>query len=128
VFRQPPPDPKAIAQSKSLVQAAQRIFDSGQVTQFAFARTQLEQAILLDPNNEAASKLKDRIATYIGGDTAIVLSSAAEALYSDAVGFFTSGDYLNARARLTRLVALFPRGLSVQKVSDLDARLSARGY
>lgn len=127
-FRQPPPDPKAIAQSRSLVQAAQRIFDSGQVTQFAFARTQLEQAILLDPNNEAASKLKDRIATYIGGDTAIVLSSAAEALYNDAVGFFTSGDYLNARARLTRLVAIFPRGMSVQKVSDLDSRLSARGY
>jgi len=127
-FRQPPPDPKAIAQSRSLVQAAQRIFDSGQVAQFAFARTQLEQAITLDPNNEAASRLKDRIATYIGGDTAIVLSSAAEALYNDAVAFFTSGDYLNARTRLTRLVAIFPRGLSVQKVSDLDARLSARGY
>ncbi|MBN2874086.1 MAG: hypothetical protein JXM71_03235, partial [Spirochaetales bacterium] len=127
-FRQPPPDPKAVAESRSLVQAAQRIFASGQVAQFAFARTQLERAIVLDPNNAAASALKDRIATYIGGDTAIVLSSAAETLYAEAVSFFTSGDYINARARLTRLVAIFPRGGSIQKVSDLDSRLSAIGY
>ncbi len=127
-FRQPPPDPKAIAEARSLVQAAQRIFASGQVAQFAFARTQLEKAIGLDPNNEAASQLKDRIATYIGGDTAIVLSSAAETLYGEAVTFYTGGDYINARARITRLVAVFPRGGSIQKVADLDSRLTAIGY
>jgi len=127
-FRQPPPDPRAIAEARSLVQAAQRIFDSGQVSQFSFARTQLERAITLDPNNENASRLKDRIATYIGGDTAIVLPSAAESLYNEAVTFFTGGDYINARARLTRLVSLFARGKSVQKVADLDARLTAIGY
>lgn len=127
-FRQPPPDPRAIAEARSLVQAAQRIFDSGQVSQFAFARTQLERAITLDPNNENASRLKDRIATYIGGDTAIVLPSAAETLYNEAVSFFTGGDYINARARLTRLVSLFAKGKSVQKVADLDSRLTAIGY
>lgn len=127
-FRQPPPDLKALAEARSLVQAAQKIFDSGQVAQFAFARAQLEKALGLDPNNEQAGALKDRIATYIGGDTAIVLSSAAETLYNEAVTYFTNGDYLNARARLTRLVAVFPRGQSMQKVADLDARLAARGY
>jgi hypothetical protein len=127
-FRQPPPDPKAIAEARSLVLAARRIFDSGQVAQFAFARTQLEKAIGLDPNNEAASQLKDRLATYIGGDTAIVLSSAAETLYGEAVTFFTRGDYINARARLTRILAVFPRGGSIQKVADLDSRLTAIGY
>jgi tetratricopeptide (TPR) repeat protein len=127
-FRQPPPDPRAVAEARSLVQAAQRIFDSGQVSQFSFARTQLERAITLDPNNENASRLKDRIATYIGGDTAIVLPSAAEILYNEAVTFFTGGDYINSRARLSRLVSLFARGGSVQKVADLDARLTAIGY
>lgn len=127
-FRQPPPNPKAVAEARQLVQAAQRIYDSRQVAQFAFARTQLERAIILDPNNEAASQLKDRIATYIGGDNTIVLNFAAESLYNEAVGFFTGGDYINARARLTRLVAVFAGGKSVQKVADLDARLTAIGY
>ncbi|HOZ72756.1 MAG TPA: hypothetical protein PK179_09610 [Spirochaetales bacterium] len=127
-FRQPPPDPRAIAEARSLVAAARRIVDSGQVAQFTFARAQLEKALGLDPNNAEASALKDRIATYIGGDTAIVLPSAAETLYNEAVAFFTAGDYLNARVRLTRLAAVYPRGATMQKVSDLDARLTARGY
>lgn len=127
-FRLPPPDLKALAEARSLVQAAQRIFESGQVAQFAFARAQLEKALGLDPNNAAASALKDRIATYIGGDTAIVLSSAAETLYNEAVTFYTNGDYINARARLTRLAVVFPRGRSMQKVSDLESRLTAIGY
>ena len=127
-FRLPPPDPKAVAESRSLTIAARRIFDSGQVAQFAFARAQLERAIGLDPNNDAAGALKDRIATYIGGDTAIVLSSAAETLYNEAVTYFTNGDYINARARLARLAAVFPKGPSMQKVADLESRLTARGY
>jgi len=127
-FRLPPPDPKAVAESMSLTVAARRIFDSGQVAQFAFARAQLEKAIGLDPNNAAAGVLKDRIATYIGGDTAIVLPSAAETLYNEAVTYFTNGDYINARARLTRLAAVFPKGRSMQKVADLESRLTARGY
>lgn len=127
-FKQAPPDARALAESRSLLNAAQRIVDSGQVAQFPFARTQLEKALSLDPNNAAAGALKDRIATYIGGDTAIVLSSAAETLYNQAVTFFTNGDYINARASLTRLSAGFPQGRSMQKVADLDARLTARGY
>ncbi len=127
-FRQPPPDPRAIAEARSLTDAARRIFDSGDVAQFSFARTQVERAILLDPNNTAASQLKDRIATYIGGDTTIVLNSSAETLYNEAVAFFTGGNYISARARLTRLGDIFPQGRSVQKVADLDARLSALGY
>jgi hypothetical protein len=127
-FRQPPPDPRAIAEARSLTEAARRIFDSGDVARFSFARTQVERAILLDPNNTAASQLKDRIATYIGGDTTIVLNSSAETLYNEAVAFFTGGNYIGARARLTRLGDVFPQGRSVQKVADLNARLSALGY
>jgi len=57
-----------------------------------------------------------------------VLPSAAETLYNEAVTFFTGGDYINARARLTRLVSVFAKGKSVQKVADLDSRLTAIGY
>ncbi|HAE22606.1 MAG TPA: hypothetical protein DCG47_09840, partial [Spirochaetaceae bacterium] len=127
-FRQPPPDPRAIARSRELVAAAQRIFDSGDTSRFPLARTQLEEAILLDPNNESASRLKDRIATIIGGTQTIVLSAAAEALYNEAVSAFSRADYITARARLARLSASFAQAGRVQKVLDLDARLSAVGY
>lgn len=127
-FRQLPPDPKAIAEARSLVQAAQRIFDSRQLAQFSFAKAQLDRAISLDPNNEAAGLLKDKIASYIGGDTTIVLPTAAESLYNEAVAFFTNGDYINARARLSRLEVIYAKGFSMQKVADLDTRLKARGY
>lgn len=127
-FRQPPPDPRAIARARELVAAAQRIFDSGDTSRFPLARTQLEEAILLDPNNESASRLKDRIATIIGGTQTIVLSAAAEALYNEAVSAFSRADYITARARLARLSASFTQASRVQKVLDLDARLSAVGY
>jgi tetratricopeptide (TPR) repeat protein len=127
-FRQPPPDPRAIARARELVAAAQRIFDSGDTSRFPLARTQLEEAILLDPNNESASRLKDRIATIIGGTQTIVLSAAAEALYNEAVSAFSRADYITARARLARLSASFAQAGRVQKVLDLDARLSAVGY
>jgi hypothetical protein len=127
-FRQPPPDPRAIARARELVAAAQRIFDSGDTNRFPLARTQLEEAILLDPNNESASRLKDRIATIIGGTQTIVLSAAAEALYNEAVSAFSRADYITARARLARLSASFTQASRVQKVLDLDSRLSAVGY
>ena len=62
-LRQAPPDQRAINQSRSLTEAARRIFEAGDVTRFAFARTQLEEAIILDPNNSASSQLKPTFLT-----------------------------------------------------------------
>lgn len=127
-FRPPPPDPRALAEARELATAAQRIFDSGDTARFPLARTQLDRALLLDPNNQAAARLKDRIATIIGGSQTFVLPASAEALFNEAVSLFSRAEYIAARARLARLYAGFAQADRVQKVGDLDARLSALGY
>ncbi|MCK7506531.1 MAG: hypothetical protein MZV70_22395 [Desulfobacterales bacterium] len=40
----------------------------GTIGQFSIALARLNQALQLDPNNQSASSLKDRILTYVGGD------------------------------------------------------------
>ena len=127
-LRLPPPDPRALAESRTLTTAAQRIWDARSVSQFSIALAQLNRALELDPNNQTAGSLKDRILTYVGGTAVVVLPSAGETLYNEAVTFLQSGDFLNARIRLTRLYEVYPQARKVQKVSDLDSRLVARGY
>lgn len=127
-LRLPPPNPKDLADARALTAAAQRTWDARNVTQFSIALTQLNRALELDPNNQSASSLKDRILTYVGGTAVVVLPSAGEALYNEAVGFLQNGDFLSARIRLTRLYEAYPKARNVQKVSDLDSRLVARGY
>ena len=127
-LRLPPPDPKALAEARVLTSAAQRIWDTRDIGQFNIALARLNQALQLDPNNETASSLKDRILTYVGGTAVVVLPSAGEVLFNEAVTFFQTGDYLNARIRLARLYDSYPQARKVQKASDLDARLVARGY
>lgn len=127
-LRLPPPDPKALAESRTLTAAAQRVWDARNVSQFNIALTQLNRALELDPNNQTASSLKDRILTYVGGTAVVVLPSAGETLYNEAVTFLQAGDFLSARIRLTRLYETYPQARKVQKVSDLDSRLVARGY
>jgi len=127
-LRLPPPDPKALAEARALAAAAQKTFDSREVSRFPTAVAQLNRALELDPNNENASRLKDRILTYVGGTATLVLPSAGETIFNEAVAFFQNGDYLSARIRLTRLYESYPQARKVQKASDLDARLTARGY
>mgnify|MGYP001184964954 CR=1 FL=1 len=127
-IRLPPPDPRALAEARTLTTAAQRVWDARNVSQFTVALAQLNRALELDPNNQTASSLKDRILTYVGGTAVVVLPSAGETLFNEAVTFFQNGDYLNARIRLSRLYESYPQARRVQKASDLDARLVARGY
>jgi len=127
-LRLPPPDPKALAEARALTAAAQRIWDARDIGQFSVALARLNQALQLDPNNQTASSLKDRILTYVGGTAVVVLPSAGETLYNEAVGFLQNGDFLSSRLRLTRLYESYPQARKVQKVSDLDSRLVARGY
>ncbi len=127
-LRLPPPDPKAIAESKNLTAAAQKIYDSRDVTQFPNALIQLNRALELNPNNEEASRLKDKIATFVGATTTIVIPAAGEAMYNEAVRLFSNGDYLLARSQLAKLLQAYPQAAKMQKVIDLDARLKALGY
>ncbi len=126
-LRLPPPDPKALAESRSLTKAAQKIYDSLDRARFDFAKSQLTRALELDPNNQEAANLKDKIATSVGGDQTIILPANIEILYNEAVSLFTNSDYISARSRIIQIYSMFPKAKTMQKVVDLDLRLQATG-
>ena len=124
-IRLPPPDPAKARRAAELVAAARRVVDSGDTGRFTFALEQLNEAILLDPNNETAVALKDRILTFQGGTAQIVLSSYAEELYRAAVEAFQGGNYLQALATVERLLQ-DPKNKKSQKLLDLYKKIQAR--
>ncbi|HAP44616.1 MAG: hypothetical protein A2087_13045 [Spirochaetes bacterium GWD1_61_31] len=127
-LRDRPPDPAALALARERYQAALRVWNARNATQFAVAIVWLDQALTLNPGFAEAKQLKDSINYVIGGQMLLVLSAEAESLYADAVRLFTGGEYLAARGRLNRIYTIFASARQVQKVIDLDTRLTALGY
>jgi hypothetical protein len=103
-IRPPPPDPRDLAQSEQLTAQALVIINDNLRTQFEVARTQLTQAIRLDPNNSRAQEAMDRVQTMIGGGDTIVLSSAVEAEYQRAVRELQQGNTINAMVIVQQLL------------------------
>jgi len=124
-LRIPPPDPKKAARAKELVAAARRVVDASDATRYPFALEQLNAALDLDPANEAAVALKDRVLTNMGGSAQIVLSNASEALYNQAVELFQNGEYLLANGIMERLLQ-DAKNKKSQKLQDLLTKIRAR--
>ncbi len=103
-IRVPPPDPKALAASAELYRQAFRIVAGNVRAQFPIALEQLNKAIELNPNNQQAIELKDRIQTDAGGQTSVVLSSVAEEQYRLAEKRFIEGSFFEALAIVQRLL------------------------
>ncbi|MBU0935745.1 MAG: hypothetical protein KKI09_16305, partial [Spirochaetes bacterium] len=127
-FRPKPPNRADLAESASLLQAAQAIWNSLDTTRFPVAVTQLDRAIELNPDNRQAVSLKDQINTYTGGQATLILPSAADAIYNDAVRLYTRGELPRVRVALVQLYQAYPQANQVQKVINLDAQLTAAGY
>jgi hypothetical protein len=124
-LRLPPPDPKAIARSNELVAAARRIIDTNTRSQFPVALAQLNEALKLNPNNEQAVALKDRIQTDVGGQATVVLSSAAEREYQRAVQELQNGNTIVALAIVEQLLQ-DPKNKNSTKLVDLHKRIQSR--
>ncbi len=92
-----PPDPVKIARANELYQRAQQIVNNNVRTEFPVALAFLDEALSLNPNSQAAIRLKDTVAISMGGSTTTVLSSADQQRYSEAVAEFTAGNYLRAQ-------------------------------
>jgi len=123
-IRIPPPDPAAIKRSDQLTAQAKKIYDANARSQFDQALLQLDQAIKLNPENQGAIILKDRIATSIGGGAQVVLSGEDEAKYQQAVQELQKGNTINASALVEQLL-LNPKNKNSAKVLDLKKKVDS---
>lgn len=121
----PPPDPKALARSTELTKAARKTYDSNIRTQFESAILQLDEAIKLNPDNQSAILLKDRIQTAIGGQSVAVLSAGDEAKYQQAVQELQKGNKITASALVEQLMQN-PKSRNSAKIQDLKKRIDSQ--
>lgn len=122
--RIPPPDPKALARSAELTKAAQKIYDANNRNLFQVALDQLDEAIKLNPDNNGAIALKDRVQTAIGGKSVAVLSGEDEAKYQQAVQELQKGNKITASALVEQLLQN-PKSRNSAKIQDLKKRIDS---
>jgi len=121
----PPPDPKAVARSAELTRAAQKIYDANTRSQFQVALSQLDEAIKLNPENQTAIALKDRVQTSSGGQSVAVLSAGDEAKYQQAVQELQKGNKITASALVEQLLQN-PKSRNSAKIQDLKKRIDSQ--
>lgn len=121
----PPPDPASIARSAELTRSARRIHDANNRSSFQIAISQLDEAIRLNPNNQEAIALKDRMQTAVGGQAVAVLSAEDEKLYQSAVRELQQGNKITASAIVEQLLQN-PRSRNSSKIIDLKRRIDSQ--
>jgi tetratricopeptide (TPR) repeat protein len=119
-IRPPPADPRALARSNELTAAARQILDANVSSQFEVALRQVEEALILNPNNNQAMITKDQIQTRINGTG--VLDSRSEAEYQRAVMELQRGNYLTAMSIVQQLLQN-PQNSSSTRILDLQRRI-----
>jgi hypothetical protein len=73
-----------------------------------------------------AVRLKDRIATRLGGTTTIVLSSEDQALLTRAKNEYQAGRIDEANLIVLRILKNNPDNIRVKSVADLKKKIDAR--
>jgi len=120
-----PPDTSAVDLSLALTNEADAVFRANNRAAYGEALQKLNQAIKLNPNNDRAFLLKDRIQTAIGGSAITVLSSANEERYRQAVLALRRGNKITAISLVEQLLR-DPEGRKSAKVHDLKKRINAQ--
>ncbi len=124
-IRIPPPDPARIAQSKDLYTQALSIVQRDLRDLYPVALEQLNKAIELDPENQRAVALKDRIQIAAGGTVQTVLTSDAERQYREAEQNYLAGNYFEALAIVEDLLR-DKRNQGYPPLLELRERIKAR--
>jgi hypothetical protein len=120
----PPPDPRAIARANELVREARHIIDAQNSVQYQVALAQLDEAFLLNPNNNNAVIAKDILLTRMTGTGVIVIDSNSRDLYSQAVQELQQGNYINALAIVQQLLQN-PKNRNSTQILDLQRRIES---
>ena len=125
--RQKPVDQSALRRSAALAQEAQRLYQGARGNEeiLRSALSRLDQAIALNPNNDNAITLKDRIQIAVGGKAAVVLSSADEASYNQAIQELRNNNVVGAYTIVERLLQT-PANRRSSKILDLQKQVQAR--
>lgn len=125
-FKQKPVDTTAITKSKALTNEAQAIINTAgkNESQLRNALAKLDQAIVLNPNNDQAYMLKDRVQVSLGGRASVVLSSADEAKYQSAIQELQKNNIVGAYAIVEQLLQK-PENKRSTKVLDLQKKVKA---
>ena len=123
-IRPKPIDRSGLVKSKKLTDEAQKIYGAAgrNEAKLRSALTLLDEAISLNPDNDAAILLKDRIQIAVGGKATVVLSSADEAQYQQAIQAFQRGNLVGALALVDGLLQKSSNRRSA-KILDLQKRL-----
>lgn len=124
--RQRPVDPAVLARSTSLTSQAQTIVNSAgrDEVQLRQALELVDEAIELNPNNDAAMLLKDRIQISIGGGAAVVLSAEDETMYQQAIQALQRNNIVTANALVEQLLQN-PANRRSSKILDLQRQIRA---
>jgi hypothetical protein len=117
-----PPDTAKLKRSTELYQLAYNIVSRNVRSEFSVALSYLDEAISLNPNNNDAIRLKDRIATDLGGTAVVVMTNTDQQKYDEAVIEFTAGNYLKARILVENLLKN-PVNQRNPKILDLKERI-----
>ncbi len=102
-LRPDPVDEAEQRQAASLFQRARGLSD-GNRDQALVAISLLEEAIQLNPANEEAAFLLDRLRIRVGGEAAVALSTTDEQLFRRAETLFSQGQALQALSIAERLL------------------------
>jgi tetratricopeptide (TPR) repeat protein len=120
----PDPDPRAIARSNELTRLARSIIDAQNSVQYQVALAQLDEAILLNSDNNNAVIAKDILLTRMTGTGVIVLDSNSRDEYDEALLQLQQGNYINAMAIVQRLLQN-PKNRNSTQILDLQRRIES---
>lgn len=124
--RQKPIDNTAIVKADALTREAQKIINAAgkNESQLRSALEKLDQAIALNPNNDQAILLKDRVQVSLGGRASVVISSADEAKYQEAIQELQKNNIVGAYALVEQLLQN-PQNKRSAKILDLQKKVKA---
>jgi tetratricopeptide (TPR) repeat protein len=123
-YRPLPPNPRDLAQSDELTLEAQALVYSRNRDQYPLALEKINRALRLNPYNNQAAALKDRLQTAAEETDLTALDKGAEQDYQRAVLALRQGNPITALSILRQLLR-DPRYRNTEKITALRRRIES---
>jgi tetratricopeptide (TPR) repeat protein len=123
-IRPPPPRPEDLALSAELTARARAVVRARDSSRMEDARTDLSQAIKLNPGNQEAIDLF-REASQVTAVTTLVLDAEAERKYQQAIAALNQNNAIGALTLVNEIYAQNPRYRNNSRMITLEQRVRA---